>query len=535
MDHRGEQPPALVRRYDVERSCIRCHERKLRCDKATPCSMCLRAKVPCCYPGPERVKRRSKRLSAKPRPRLQMLERDVAGINGPSEVDRDATDLNKSERQPVEEAEGPRLSNGLLVKEGSSARYINESLLSRVLENECDLQSAIDIPDNPTDSDQTQADDGFDGLFSNPLLGKEASGLHPSRGQAAQLWQVYLNNVDVLLKILHIPATEPVFFAAISNPKQTRADQKALLFAIYYAAVTSLSSSATHVILSEDRHSVLSRYQRGLEVSLHMASFLDSPTIPSLQTMAIYLSIGLHRDGRHFHLSPFDCEIRRRLWWATQGYDTRVAEDHGFSLPDPGPSSDTELPLNIDDHQLYPNMKEPPTPRACWTETTMFLITIEMNRAMRQASQLSNPPTSRKSHLETLLSTLQTRLHTQYLQHCNPHIPIQKCALLLGRICLGRLEVFLHHQDSTTTATTPTDKTLSLAIETITLADELKTSDLLTSYHWLFSTFPQYHLLTYVLWHLCICPQTPCAEQAWTVVTVGMATEAIQRGFSGNE
>ena len=67
IDRCSERPPVLVRRYDVERSCIRCRERKVRCDKAVPCSMCLRIKAPCRYPGPERVKCRSQRLSIRPR------------------------------------------------------------------------------------------------------------------------------------------------------------------------------------------------------------------------------------------------------------------------------------------------------------------------------------------------------------------------------------------------------------------------------------------------------------------------------------
>lgn len=43
------------------------------------------------------------------------------------------------------------------------------------------------------------------------------------------------------------------------------------------------------MIFGEDRQSVLKRFQRGLEVSLHSAAFLDSPTIVSLQAISIYL------------------------------------------------------------------------------------------------------------------------------------------------------------------------------------------------------------------------------------------------------
>lgn len=78
-------------------------------------------------------------------------------------------------------------------------------------------------------------------------------------------------------------------FAVINNTKHVPPDQSALLFSIYYAAVTSLGEAIVHLMFGEDRKYVLRRFQRGMEVSLHMARFLDSPTIPSLQAMSIYL------------------------------------------------------------------------------------------------------------------------------------------------------------------------------------------------------------------------------------------------------
>lgn len=63
----------------------------------------------------------------------------------------------------------------------------------------------------------------------------------------------------------------------------------ALLFAIFFAAVTSIDNAETKLILGEDRKTALSIYQQGLEWSLHMAQFLDTPTISSLQAMSIHL------------------------------------------------------------------------------------------------------------------------------------------------------------------------------------------------------------------------------------------------------
>lgn len=138
----GDRSPQqlVARRYDVERSCLRCHERKVRCDRAMPCSTCLRINVPCQYPGPGRTKRRSKNPSTR-RTRLGMPERAIIAISNrdsPDITSRSSslssqprgTDINTS----VSAGDHTALTEGFLVKDGTSTRYVNEVLFSRVLE-----------------------------------------------------------------------------------------------------------------------------------------------------------------------------------------------------------------------------------------------------------------------------------------------------------------------------------------------------------------------------------------------------------------
>ncbi|KAJ5784447.1 uncharacterized protein N7503_009659 [Penicillium pulvis] len=438
---------------------------------------------------------------------------------------------------------------GLLVKDGTSTRYVNELLFSRVLEKECDLQSAINTPAS-TDNSEASSMIGFDGLISNPQLAVNAFSLFPSRGQATHLWQVYLNNVDILLKVLHIPTTQPAVFAAINNPNTASQDFNALLFSIYFAAVTSQRQAETHMIFGEDRQSVLKRFQRGLEVCLHSAAFLDSPTISSLQAMSIYLLcyrnhncgrsgwtlngillrtaqwMGLHCDGERFNLPPLECELRRRLWYQIIGCDARVGEDHALSTNGFGGFSNTKLPLNIDDRDLSANMEVGPSSKPQWTEMTLFLVAAEMNQALQQVSRLSVAVLNgddKMTSLEQLLRTITARIKDRYLQHCDPNIPIQKSALLLGQVLMGKLSVFVRQQylrglSAEESASRATEQTLLLACDTIEIGNDLKTDELLSNFHWLFSTFTQYHLLTYTLWHLCVRPGVHCADRAWQVV-----------------
>ena len=156
MEHPLEQlnheaPPTPTRRYNVERSCIRCHERKVRCNKAVPCSTCLRAKFPCQYPASQRIERRSKRQSlAAVVPRLESLERAVAMINqrkspgawndvvGSTQCEGVYTSspevVPRTQGMAADRKAPSEHTKGFLVKEGASTRYINELLFSRVLE-----------------------------------------------------------------------------------------------------------------------------------------------------------------------------------------------------------------------------------------------------------------------------------------------------------------------------------------------------------------------------------------------------------------
>lgn len=145
------RPSAAVRRYNVERSYLRCHERKVRCDKVIPCSTCLRAKATCRYPGAGRTKRWSQRMfNAKVGARLEVLERTVAAIYQTSSFTELAHNvrLGQARRSDSPTSTLPpeavlsaadqgvlaKHREGFLVKEGTSTRYVNEVLFSGVLE-----------------------------------------------------------------------------------------------------------------------------------------------------------------------------------------------------------------------------------------------------------------------------------------------------------------------------------------------------------------------------------------------------------------
>ena len=136
-----------------------------------------------------------------------------------------------------------------------------------------------------------------------------------------------------------------------------------------------------------EKESLLKQYRFGVEQALARASFLNTDEIVTVQAFVLFLvcvrrhddtrfvwsltglairiaqSLGLHRDGTKFGLSPFDTEMRRRLWWQVCILDTRASEDHG-SDPSIGDFSyDTEFPMSINDEDLDPLQTECPVRR----------------------------------------------------------------------------------------------------------------------------------------------------------------------------
>lgn len=103
-----------------KRSCTRCNQRKVRCDKRNPCNACIKAEVQCHYPGPKRARRTLNRppiseLVA----RLKHLEGEVAQLRSTAGSSH-SSDLNHSPEES--NAAKPEL---LVRKEGKS-RYIGD-------------------------------------------------------------------------------------------------------------------------------------------------------------------------------------------------------------------------------------------------------------------------------------------------------------------------------------------------------------------------------------------------------------------------
>lgn len=105
------------------------------------------------------------------------------------------------------------------------------------------------------------------------------------------MYSAFVRNVDPVVKILHAPSLERYLiertgeFECSPGPK----GWKALEFAIYYCCVTSLTQEECLERLGEERGTLLSRYQLGVEIGLGRADFVNTGDMSTLQALVLYL------------------------------------------------------------------------------------------------------------------------------------------------------------------------------------------------------------------------------------------------------
>lgn len=202
------------------------------------------------------------------------------------------------------------------------------------------------------------------------------------------------------------------------------------------------------------------------------------------------------------------------------------------------------MPLNVDDSDLYPDMRELPEERTGWTPITFLLISIGCAKSMLRLSSIaeSSSPSSPPSEETRVRIVEETRVQIEQLKRgCNPVIPQQLltltyCGFLLRKLdFISKLQFTLSRHaggDAVPPTDFATDENLVEALEIL----DPKTSwgdEMLRQFVWVSRAFPQYHVTMYVLWHLCIRPEGPTVERAWAAIDAVFSSEIYEGATIG--
>lgn len=126
-------------------------------------------------------------------------------------------------------------------------------------------------------------------LFGSSKRAVDFSTLHPDQIQIFRLWQIYLDNVNPLLKVTHTPTLQGCIIDAASNVVNIKPTLAALMFSIYCVSITSLVESECRAMFGSPREDLLARYQFGCQQALWNCGFLRSGDRDCLTALYLYL------------------------------------------------------------------------------------------------------------------------------------------------------------------------------------------------------------------------------------------------------
>lgn len=353
----------------------------------------------------------------------------------------------------------------LLVSDGKS-RYIGPNFWASLSEEAADLNSLLhetqeDEPEPPSPS--------FGGppSFFSRIYSTDLSMFHLPVEVSQHLYDTYVQAVDPLVRILHKPtlARQLARFHAVGSESSGSGGFEALLFAVYFAAITSMLPARVVEVFGCDKKAMLTRYQVAVEQALSNAKFLQSEELMPLQAFVLFnaclrggedtrtswtlvglavriaQSLGLHRDGSHFPITAFETEIRRRLWYEICILDFRTAEDHGC---DPGVLSisyDTKMPLNINDDDL--TMDGVPVSRKGHTEMTFCLLRFEVLGCY--GFLFRSPGDVSLAEREKKIEDTRLMMFDKYLREVDHTDPLQKVTYTVWKLMMGKALLSLYH------------------------------------------------------------------------------------------
>lgn len=415
------------------------------------------------------------------------------------------------------------------------------------------------MDDSSNDASDLEASDDDFGFVLSSQPKSNTRVRHPPPDRIHQLWQIFIENVDPLTKIVHVPTLQPAIQKAASNIGAVPRSFEALMFAIYGAAVMSLKDDECKQRLGEPRKILLSRYISAAKAALSRAKFMGTISLVVLQALVLHLlsvrdiyapravwsltgvavriaqSMGLERDGASLGLPPFETELRRRIWWQLKTHDFRTAELCGLSKfrdLETGAGS-TNWPTNINDDQLYPGMTSLVAESIALTDNIFIAVRYELanfaaSRVAKFRQEGINPSQwdlhASGSVVERgeSLKEIEEILETKYLRYCDPTQPLHLLTMLAARLSMNTVRFLTHHPRrwASIEQTPLSERQLvwEICIKLLEQYTMWQSNPQLKQFAWHAAYFRQWPAFIHILDNLRANPQIAHAEKAWQLI-----------------
>ncbi|KAI1456978.1 hypothetical protein F4805DRAFT_429905 [Annulohypoxylon moriforme] len=302
-------------------SCELCQKRKVKCDKSNPCSSCVKSDVTCV---PIYRKRLPRGRHVRPRPsartndgdelrdRILRLEALVANMSGMSDSSMAHV---PSKLEPATPSGGSEVVENL-----GAGKQLGRQFWSHIAEEIVGLRDIVGSP----------SDDG-DSVRSNPkpasrspslrLIGIGSArsgslgsndGLLNDTKLTAQLCQVYLHQVDPVIRVLHRPSLSKFMLGGqrYLNYDLNHISAICLSSAVCYSALASMTDEQCQAMLSMHRSILIAEYRAVCEAALERADLMVTDDITILQAFILYLFARRTEDSSRVIWTMFAVAVR---------------------------------------------------------------------------------------------------------------------------------------------------------------------------------------------------------------------------------
>lgn len=296
----------------------------------------------------------------------------------------------------------------------------------------------------------------------------------PSRVAGDRLLEQYHTAVHFIARVVHWPSFQTQydhFWESITGGFEPPGSLQAIVFAVMFSAVVSMSEEDITTLFSLSKRRLLASFQTATEVALGKANFLRTTKLETLQALVIYLipmcrnemsrvhsvlvgtairlaeCMGLHRDPQEtYGLGPLESHVRRTLWCQLCFLDIRTAEAQGPRPLIRRDDFDSSFPLNVNDVDFASGNPQESTG---WTDMTFSKIRFECNEMHRviwvDRNRLEKK-TVTLTHVLGKIESFRKAMEAKYHPILDEIVPLQKAAKLVMNLLLLRMHVMVLHR-----------------------------------------------------------------------------------------
>lgn len=266
-------------------SCLGCRRRKLKCSREPDgCSNCTKSDLPCVYPAPEVGVKKKRGPYKKDKPARQRHLEDLVKYLEPKSSSPTTNSHTETAGPAASVSPGQAFTSNNTFNQSSSDRAPTQNANSEDL-----VKDALIALTKSSVSDQDSRLDNGAFLSQTAAQGAQSSAgsHHPPVRRIFEYWHIYETRVDPLVKVFHGPTVKKALFRVIDDLNSVPPSFEALLFSVYYAAISSCTAREARQRFGERQDVLRKRYGRCIEAAL--GDNYDVPALETLQALVLYL------------------------------------------------------------------------------------------------------------------------------------------------------------------------------------------------------------------------------------------------------